>query len=177
MLEDETRANRVVQGIERLSDAAGVTVRWLLLLLVLLGAFNAVARYLGRFIGIQLSSNAFIEGQWYLFSLIFLLGAGYTLKRQGHVRVDVFYSRLGERARARLDLAGTLGLLFPFCVFGIVFSWPAVRNSWLVRETSPDPGGLPRYPIKTAILAAFALLLLQGIAWAMRRVGALRSGQ
>jgi TRAP-type mannitol/chloroaromatic compound transport system permease small subunit len=163
------RLNRIVQGIDRLSETVGVVVRWLVLGMVLLGAFNAVARYLGRSIGVQLSSNAFIEAQWYLFSLVFLLGAGYTLKHHGHVRVDVIYARLGERARRRLDLAGTWLLLVPFCCFGILLSWPAVRNSWIVREGSPDPGGLPRYPIKTAILVAFVLLLLQGIASALRR--------
>jgi TRAP-type mannitol/chloroaromatic compound transport system permease small subunit len=161
--------NRVVHGIEWLSEAAGALVRWLVLLMVLLGAFNAVARYLGRSIGVQLSSNAFIEAQWYLFSLVFLLGAGYTLKHHGHVRVDVLYSKLGERAKRVIDLAGTMLLLVPFCVFGIVLSWPIVRNSWVVREGSPDPGGLPRYPIKAVILVAFVLLLLQGIAWALRR--------
>jgi len=162
-------------NVERLSDAAGVVARWLVLLMVLLGAFNAVARYLGRSIGIQLSSNALIEAQWYLFSLVFLLGAAYTLKHQGHVRVDVIYAKFSERARAWIDIAGTLLLLLPFCVFGLLLSWPAVRNSWLVLEGSPDPGGLPRYPIKTFILVAFALLLLQGMAWLLRRVRELRS--
>ena len=160
--------NRLVQGIERLSEAVGVLIRWLLLLMVLLGAFNAVARYLGRSIGVQLSSNAFIEAQWYLFSLVFLLGAGYTLKRHGHVRVDVVYAKLRHRTRAWLDLVGTLLLLLPFCVFGVLLSWPAVRNSWRVLEGSPDPGGLPRFPIKTVILVAFVLLFLQGLACGSR---------
>ena len=169
--------NRLVQGIERLSEAVGALIRWLLLLMVLLGAFNAVARYLGRSIGVQLSSNAFIEAQWYLFSLVFLLGAGYTLKRHGHVRVDVVYAKLRHRTRAWLDLVGTLLLLLPFCVFGVLLSWPAVRNSWRVLEGSPDPGGLPRFPIKTVILVAFVLLFLQGLAWALQRFGEIRSGR
>jgi TRAP-type mannitol/chloroaromatic compound transport system permease small subunit len=166
-----------VQGIERLSEAVGVLIRWLLLCMVLLGAFNALARYLGRSIGVQLSSNAFIEAQWYLFSLVFLLGAGYTLKRDGHVRVDVLYARLAGRSRAWIDLAGTVLLLLPFCVFGIVLSWPAVRNSWRLREGSPDPGGLPRFPIKAVILIAFALLFLQGAAWALKRFAEIRAGR
>jgi len=146
-----------------------VLIRWLVLVMVLLGAFNAVARYLGRSIGLQLSSNAFIEAQWYLFSLIFLLGAGYTLKRHGHVRVDVMYERFAPRTKAWIDLVGTLLLLLPFCIFGMLMAWPMVRNSWSVQEGSPDPGGLPRYPVKTVILIAFALLFLQGVAWALRR--------
>ena len=145
--------------------------------MVLLGAFNAVARYLGRSIGVQLSSNAFIEAQWYLFSLIFLLGASYTLKRRGHVSVDVLYAKCAARTKAWIDLVGTTLLLLPFCVFGIVVAWPSVRNSWAVREGSPDPGGLPRYPIKTVILIAFALLFLQGLAWAIRRAEQIRHGR
>jgi len=170
-------AARLADAIDALAEGAGALIRWLVLVMVLLGAFNAVARYLGRSIGVQLSSNAFIEAQWYLFSLIFLLGAGYTLKRKGHVRVDVLYERFSARTRAWIDLAGTLVLLLPFCVFGVVMAWPSVRNSWSLREGSPDPGGLPRYPIKTVILLAFALLFLQGVAWALRRGDQIRRGR
>jgi TRAP-type mannitol/chloroaromatic compound transport system permease small subunit len=170
-------AARLANAIDRLSEGAGTLIRWLVLIMVLLGAFNALARYLGRSVGMQLSSNAFIEAQWYLFSLIFLLGAGYTLKRNGHVRVDVMYEKLSARTQAWIDLAGTILLLLPFCVFGIVMAWPSVRNSWGVREGSPDPGGLPRYPIKTVILIAFALLFLQGVAWALRRCDQIRLGR
>jgi len=170
-------AARLAHAIDRLSERAGALTRWLVLAMVLLGAFNAVARYLGRSIGVQLSSNAFIEAQWYLFSLVFLLGAGYTLKRNGHVRVDVMYEKFAPRTKAWIDLAGTVLLLLPFCVFGIVMAWPSVRNSLGVQEVSPDPGGLPRYPIKTVILIAFALLFLQGIAWALRRGGQIRRGR
>lgn len=164
------------RSVDRLSEGVGTLIRWLVLAMVLLGAFNAIARYVGRWIGVQLSSNAFIEGQWYLFSLVFLLGAAYTLKRGGHVRVDVVYAKLAPRTRAWIDLAGTVLLLLPFCVFGVVMTWPSVRNSWTLLEGSPDPGGLPRYPIKTAILVGFVLVFLQGLAWALRRVRALRHG-
>ena len=155
--------------IERLAQGCGWLARWLLLAMVLFGAFNAIARYLGRTIGVQLSSNAFIEGQWYLFSLVFLFGASYTLRRGEHVRVDVVYERLSERLRAWIDVVGTLLFLLPFCLFAIVMSWPAVRNSWQLLEGSPDPGGLPRYPIKTMVPIAFALLIVQGVAWIARR--------
>ena len=132
--------------------------------MVLLGAFNALGRYLGRFIGVSLSSNAWLELQWYLFSLVFLLGGAYTLLRDAHVRVDVLYGRLSRRARALVDLAGTVLLLVPFTALVLWLSWPAVRNSWSVLEGSPDPGGLPRYPIRSMILVGFALLLAQGLA-------------
>jgi TRAP-type mannitol/chloroaromatic compound transport system permease small subunit len=142
--------------------------------MVLIGAFNAVARYVGPRLGLTLSSNAYLELQWYLFSLAFLLAAAHTLRHDRHVRVDVFYSRLTPRARAWIDLIGTLALLIPFAVVGLLVAWPPVRASWAIVEGSPDPGGLPRYPIKSVILVAFALVVLQGLAEAIRRIAFLR---
>jgi TRAP-type mannitol/chloroaromatic compound transport system permease small subunit len=162
---------RRIQGaIDRLSGWIGAGVSWLVLVMVLLGAFNAVARYLGRYVGVNLSSNAWIEGQWYLFSLVFLLGAAYTLQQDRHVRVDVLYGRLSKKQKAWIDLVGTMVFLLPFCVFALVFSWPAVSNSWAILEMSSDSGGLPRYPIKTALLVGFVLLALQGLSELIKRV-------
>lgn len=170
---------RFVAGVDRFNSRLGIAVSWLTLAMVAVGAYNAVVRYLGRFTGWNLSSNAYLELQWYMFSLVFLLGAAYALKTNAHVRVDVVYSRLPERWRRRIDLWGSLLFLIPFAVFGLVMSWPAVRNSWAVLEISSDPGGLPRYPIKSVLLVAFALLALQGMAEAVRswrRLRALRAG-
>lgn len=144
------------------------------LLMVMVGAFNAVARYLGKWIGVHLSSNAYIEAQWYLFSLIFLLGAAHTLQRDQHVRVDVLYGRMSLKAKAWLDLVGSILFLVPFSLFGLFISWPAVRNSWAVYEVSPDPGGLARYPIKTVMLICFALLLLQAVSEILKRIQIIR---
>ena len=144
--------------------------------MVVLGAFNAVARYLGKSIELNLSSNAYIEAQWYLFSAIFLLGAAHTLQRDQHVRVDVLYGRLSERRKAWVDIVGTVSFLIPFCLFGLIITVPAVRNSWAVLEVSPDPGGLPRYPIKTLMLVCFGLLLLQAISELIKRVRTIREG-
>ena len=155
------------RAIGRVADALGVAVGWMVLGMVLVGAFNAVARYLSRFVGVQLSSNAFVDLQWYLFSLVFLLGASYALKRDTHVRVDVLYSRLSVRGRAVVDLVGTLVFLLPFCVFGLVFCTPSVMSSLSVWEQSPDAGGLPRWPIKLSLLVGFGLLGVQGIAQAL----------
>ncbi len=162
------------RGIDRLTSAIGAAVTWLTLLMVLIGAFNATVRYASRFTGVNLSSNTFIELQWYLFSAVFLLGAAATLRRDRHVRVDVLFGRLGDRARAGIDIAGGLLFLLPFCVFGVWTSIPMVVDSWAVWEASPDPGGLPRWPIKTLIPVAFALLGLQGISEIIRRIAALR---
>lgn len=160
----------LARAIDAANDRVGRTVAWLSLAMVLVGAWNAVARYAGRFTGTNLSSNAYIELQWYLFSLMFLLAGAYALRHDRHVRVDVFYGRLGARARAGIDLAGDLLFLLPFCGFAIWVTWPAVTNSWAVREVSPDPGGLPRYPIKAAILACFILLAAQGISQAIKHL-------
>lgn len=165
---------RIASAIDRLNETVGRLVYWLVLLMVLVGALNAGARYAGRVVGANLTTNAFIELQWYLFSLVFLLGAAYTLKHDAHVRVDVFYGRLSERGRAWIDLAGHILLLIPFSAFVIRVAWPDVVNSWAILETSPDPGGLPRYPIKAVLPVAFVLLLLQSVAEAIRRIDRLR---
>ncbi|MCZ6597722.1 MAG: TRAP transporter small permease subunit [Planctomycetota bacterium] len=164
----------ISRAIDRLNGWLGRLVAWLSLAMVLVTAFNAVARYLGRFLGRDLSSNTYIELQWYLFSLIFLLGAAYTLRRDEHVRVDVLYSALSRKSRAWIDLIGSLAFLLPFCLLVLWVSWPYVANSWALREGSPDPGGLARYPIKTAIPVCFVLLFLQGVSEAIKRVAILR---
>ena len=168
------QATPAVLLVDRVNAWLGKATSWLALIMVLVGAYNAVARYLGRSLGVNLSSNAYIELQWYLFSAVFLLGAAYTLQANRHVRVDVIYARLSSRARAWINLAGSVLFLVPFCAFLVYVSWPWVRNSWLVMEGSPDPDGLPRYPVKTIILVGFTLLLFQGLAEVVRAIVALR---
>ncbi len=154
---------RVSAAIDRLNDRIGSAIQWISLVMVLIGAFNAIARYTGTYTGVSLSSNAYLELQWYLFSLIFLMGAAYGLNHDYHVRVDVLYARLSRRARAWIDLVGSTFFLAPFAIVMLWVSWVPVVNSWAILEVSPDPGGLPRYPIKTVILVSFFLLLLQAI--------------
>jgi len=165
---------RLSRAIDVLNDCIGRVSAWLCLLMVVIGAFNAVARYVGRYFGTNLSSNAYFELQWYLFSLLFLFGAAYTLRHNGHVRVDVLYGALSPRRRAWINLLGTLLFLIPFSLLTIYLSWDWMLNSWRQMETSPDPGGLARYPIKTMIPLAFALLLLQGISEAIKQIAVLR---
>ncbi len=161
--------------VDSLNDRIGAAIRWLALIMVLIGAFNALARYLTRYTGVALSSNAYLDLQWYFFSLIFLLGAAYGLNHDVHVRVDVLYERLSARARAWIDLVGTVLFLLPFSLLMLWVSWPAVRNSWSVREVSPDPGGLPRYPIKAVILVGFVLLVLQALSQVVKQIEILRA--
>lgn len=163
-------------AIDRMNDRIGDLIQWLTLAMVLVGAVNALLRYITRFAGVSLSSNAFLDLQWYMFSLVFLLGAAWGLNHGAHVRVDVMYERLSARRRAWIDLIGTILFLIPFSVLMLYVSWPPVRNSWAIRETSPDPGGLARYPIKSVILICFALLLLQGISEVIKRIDVLRGG-
>jgi len=165
---------RLVQFIDRFNEKLGRTLSWLTLVIILLGSYNALTGYIGHFAKRSLSSNAILELQWYCFSLIFLLGAAYGLKHDVHVRVDVFFSRTSDRVRAWINLVGTIIFLIPFCIFMIWTSWPSVRNSWAIHEMSPDPGGLPRYPIKTALLVGFVLLLAQAFSQLTKYVAQVR---
>lgn len=159
---------RFARLIDRLNAGIGRATGWLLLGMILVGALTAILRYLSRGLALSLPLNAFAETQWYLFSAVFLLGAAWTLAEDAHVRVDVVYGRLAPPRKAWIDLLGTLLFLLPFCALMLWATTPAVLESWAVREGSPDPGGLPRYPIKALVPIAFALLLLQGIAQAIK---------
>lgn len=156
--------------VDGLNDRIGVVIRWLALLMVLVGAVSAVIRYFGRSQGWTLNLTPATEMQWYLFSMIFLLGAAYGLNHDVHVRVDVMYERMSPRVQAWIDLCGTLLFLLPFSVLMLYVSFPAVSSSWSVREMSPDPGGLPRWPIKMLILVSFALLVLQGLSQLVKQI-------
>ena len=165
----------VSRGIDRLSGWIGRALSWVALALIAIGVINVFGRYVGAELGMQLSSNALLEAQTQAFDLIFLLGACYLLRRDGHIRIDIVHARLSPRVRAWIDIVGTLFVLMPFCLLIIWLSLDYVGNAWSRLETSPNPGGLPLYPIKTAIPLAFALLLLQGLSELIKRVALLRS--
>ena len=145
--------------------------------MLIVGVWNVLGRHLGLFLGRNLSSNRLIEVQWYLFAASFLLGGAWTLQRNGHVRVDVLQSRWGIRRQTVANLVGTLLFLLPFCLLMIMSSWGAVQLSWRILEQSPDPGGLPRYPLKSILPFSFLLLALQGVAEMIRNLDVLRSGR
>ncbi len=166
-----TIANR----LDKLNQIVAVAARWAVLLMLGLGFWNVIGRYAGVAIGHNLSSNGLIEGQWYLFDFVFLMGLGWTLQRQGHVRVDVFQGRFGEKKKAKLELLGTMFLLLPFALGVMAISIEPTLQSWAIREASPDPNGLPRYWIKTLIPISFLLLALQGVAEAIRNLAKLRT--
>lgn len=164
---------KVSGWIDRISEALGWFTIGCTLVMVAVGAYNAIVRYLGRYIGVNLSSNLYIEVQWYLFSLVFLLGAPYVLKHNQHVRVDILYSRLSPKGQAWVNLLGGVLLLLPLCLVFLYYSFPAIANSWAILEQSSDPSGLPRYPIKTFILISFFFLGLQGISEIIKQVAIL----
>lgn len=154
--------------IDALTERIGRLVIWLVLAATLISAGNALARYtLGE------SSNAWLEIQWYLFGALFLLAAGYTLKHNGHVRIDIFYNRLGPRGQAWIDLVGGLLFLLPMAVLLAWLAWPIFHEAWVTHETSPDAGGLLRWPVKLLLPVGFALLALQGVAEVIKRIGVL----
>lgn len=151
--------------VDALNERVGRLASWVILACVLISAGNAVARY-----GFSLSSNAFLEIQWYLYSIVFLGAAGYTLKHNAHVRVDLVSRRLSARARAWIDVAGTLAMLLPAGLVLLWFGWQAFVESYRVGEVSADAGGLLRWPIKLLVPLAFLLLLLQGASEAIKRL-------
>jgi len=159
---------QLVSWLDRLNAAAGWLARWAVLLMLAIGIWNVIGRYLGSAIGVNLSSNGLIEAQWYLFDLIFLLGLGWTLQKNGHVRVDVLQSRWSPRRRNRQELNGIVLLLLPFAFAVMALAIAPALRSWSIGELSPDPGGLPRTWVKSLIPLGFLLLGLQGIAEALR---------
>lgn len=157
------------RAIDRLTGWIGRCLSWVALALIALGVINVFGRYVGAEIGVQLSSNALLEAQTQAFDLMFLLGACYLLRRDGHIRIDIIHGRLSPRVQAWIDIVGTVVVLIPFCVLLIWLSLGYVGDAWSRLEVSPNPGGLPLYPIKTVIPLAFALLLLQGISELIKR--------
>ncbi|HNQ98727.1 MAG TPA: TRAP transporter small permease subunit [Trueperaceae bacterium] len=164
----------VARAVDAFTGAIAVVMQWLSLLMVLLGAYNVVTRYVGRAIGVSLGGSIYTVLQTYAFDLLFLLAAGWVLRTDGHVRVDIVYSRLGPRAKAWVDLFGTVFFLFPFCYMGFTLSLPYVGRSWQHLEVNVNAGNLPIYLMKTVIPVAFALLALQGISQVIKLVAFLR---
>jgi len=158
----------LARAIDAVNESIGRGVKWLVLLATLVSAGNATLRY-----GFDLSSNAWLELQWYLFALIFLLGAGYTLKHNGHVRIDVIYGQLSPRGQAWIDLCGSILFLLPMAGLMAWFSWAMFVEAWAIQETSADSGGLLRWPIKLALPLGFGLLFLQGVAEIIKRIAML----
>jgi len=169
------RFSRIIDDI---TDRFGQASAFCVILTVVTGFYNVVARYLGRFIGVKLTSNLFIELQWYLFSLTFLLGLAYVLKHGLNVRVDFLYAHWPTKRRAWVDLIGHAVFLIAFCIIGLYVTTHPILGSWGqlpdgsfgTWELSPDPQGLPRAPIKSMLWVGFGMLLLQTIAEIIKNI-------
>lgn len=164
---------QLLLALSRLIDAInariGQAASWLVLVVVLISAGNAVVRKL-----FNISSNGLLEIQWYLFSAIFLLAAAYTLQKNEHIRIDLLVGKLSERGQAVVDIVGTLLFLMPVCYLLISFGWPMFIDAWNSGEMSSDAGGLVRWPVFLLIPVGFALLMAQGLSELIKRVAFLQ---
>jgi TRAP-type mannitol/chloroaromatic compound transport system permease small subunit len=158
------------RGIDTLNQRLSYLADWSVLLACVISAGNAMVRY-----AFDLSSNAWVEIQWYLFSSVVLLGASYTLRKNEHVRVDIFYMTLSERGKEWLDLIGTVLFLLPTMTLLAYFSWPLFKNAWSIQEISGNAGGLLRWPVLLLLPLGFGLVALQGISEIIKRAAALHS--
>lgn len=152
--------------IDRLNERIASVVIWLVLVVVLVSSGNAVLRKT-----LSMSSNAWLELQWYLFGAIFLLISGYTLLRNDHVRVDILSSRLSRRRQIWIEVFGVVFFLFPMAVMILVLSWPMFVEAWVENEMSSNAGGLVRWPAKLLIPVGFMLLCLAGLSHLIKCVG------
>jgi len=159
---------RALLAVSRLIDAVNQTVGklvgWLILADALISSGNATIRY-----ALDRSSNAWLEAQWYLFSAVFLLCAGYTLLRNEHIRIDILTGRCSPRVKAWIDILGGLFFLLPTTVLIMVLSWPMFMDSYVRHEVSSNAGGLLRWPVKLIIPVAFFLLAAQAVSELIKR--------
>lgn len=153
------KTSLIVKTIDLINTKLGEAVSWLTFFLVLITTYDVLMRYVFKTGKIWIQ-----EAEWHLFAANFMLAAGLTLLKDGHVRVDLFYARFNPKIKALVDLFGTFFFLLPFCGIVIWASIPFVKMSWAMLEGSPDPGGLPAlYLLKTVIPVTFCMVGLQGV--------------
>ena len=157
------------RGVDTVNEKFGRVADWCILLACLISAANALSRY-----GLNVSSNAWLEVQWYLFAAVVMLGASYTLFRNEHVRVDLFYGWMTERGRLWVDVFGIIVFLLPAMTLLAWMTWPFFLDSFLRNEGSASPGGLLRWPAKLLLPLGFTLLIFQGLSELIKRAALLR---
>ena len=160
---------KLARMIDAVNERIGKLIVWLVLISVLISAGNAVMRK-----AFDISSNAFLEIQWYLFSAIFLLGASWTLLRNEHIRIDVISGRLSSRAQNWIDVFGIVFFLLPMAAIIMWLSWPVFTLAYTSGEMSSNPGGLIRWPVRLLVPVGFFLLVLQGLSELVKRIAFLR---
>jgi TRAP-type mannitol/chloroaromatic compound transport system permease small subunit len=186
-------ALRITRIIDEISRWVGLVAVWLVLFSALLSAFNAVFRYsIGGMLWLERAtgsgvfgglvslytqySNVLSESVWYMFGGMVMLGGAWTLKVNEHVRVDLLYGAISERARTWIDLLGGLFFLMPLCILLIWFTWPWFVQAWTQNIYSNASGGLPRWPIRLMLPIGYSVLMLQGIAEIIKCIAALTTG-
>ena len=157
------------RGIDRMNTLIGRAVSWLILVAILVSATNAVIRKV-----FSISSNSWLELQWYLYGAAFLLAAAYTLLENEHIRIDILYGYWSRRTQHWIDLIGHVFFLLPFCLLSIWLIWPWLKRSYLGGEMSMNAGGLILWPAKALLLAGFVLLLIQGISEIIKKIAVMR---
>jgi TRAP-type mannitol/chloroaromatic compound transport system permease small subunit len=157
---------RLARAVDWLNERVGWAIRWLILLAVLIGAGNAIFRYT-----FNISSNAWLEAQWYLYAAVYLFCSGYTLLRGDHVRIDVIAGQLSHRKQAWIDIFGGLFFLLPMSIMIMILSWPVFMKSIEIGEVSTNAGGLIVWPFKLLVPVGFLLLSLQGVSQIIKRIG------
>ena len=160
---------KLSRAIDWLNEHIGRWSIWLILASSLISAVNAIVRKL-----FNVSSNAYLEVQWYLFAASFLIAAAYTLLHNEHVRIDVVAGRFTRRTQAKMEAFGFAFMLLPVCLAVLCFSWPFVVTGYVTGEMSGNSGGLIRWPVYAMIPLGFSLLLLQGLSEFIKRIGFLQ---
>jgi TRAP-type mannitol/chloroaromatic compound transport system permease small subunit len=155
--------------IDAFSQRIGAAILWLVLLTTLISAVNAAVRK-----AFSIGSNAFLEIQWYLFAAVFLLGAGYTMLRNEHVRIDAVAARFRRRTQIWIDVIGIVVFVLPLCLWIVSMATPLAFNAWSTGEMSTNAGGLPRWPAYALIPLGFVLLGFQAISELIKRIAFLR---
>jgi len=161
-------------GANWFAGVQGAISAFLIFPTVIISVVNVVLRRVGASQGRNLTSNSLVEAQWYLYTLIFVFGLAHILREGINVRVDFWFTNRSSRTQSWIDLVGHMIGLMPFAYIGIKYSWPSVQQSWKFREVSPNAGGLPLYPIKTALMVAFVFLMIRGFAEIIKTIESLR---
>ena len=159
----------MAQAVDAFNERVGKLTHWLILVAVLISAGNAVTRY-----SLDMSSNAWLEVQWYLFSAVFLFCAGYTLLHNQHVRIDIVSGMFSRRVQTWIEIFGTVFFLLPMAILILGLSWPVFVDAWRSNEVSTNAGGLAVWPARLMLPIGFLLLVLQGFSELIKRIAFLR---
>ncbi|MBX9646778.1 MAG: TRAP transporter small permease subunit [Xanthobacteraceae bacterium] len=160
---------KLSNGIDAFTRWTGKRLAWLILLAVIVSAINAIIRK-----GFDVSSNSWLELQWVLFSIVFLLCSPWTLLDNEHIRIDIVNQMFPKRVRDIIDVVGHVVFLLPLCVVMIITGGPFFMRSYEIQEQSGNAGGLPQWPAKSLIIIGFTLLLIQGVSELIKRVAVMR---